>query len=232
MSEATRSRQIALKAVSLVNSGVAIQAALDGVLAAGGLSPRDRHFCSDLVYGYFRNKIRLDFILDKFLKNPSKTSRIARSILGLGLYSLLFQDSTPAWAAIDEAVKLAKKKLDVGGAKVVNGVLRNISRSLDDIREPEWHEKNSPDKWSGLAVFYSIPPGLAVLWRRVYGEEAALNLMRVSSARPWTGIRLNSASPLFAALKKDLDGLVAAGLGRNLGDGGYAFAKAPAPLLE
>ncbi len=57
---------------------------------------------------------------------------VIRAILRMGVYQLKYMDSVPASAACNEAVKLAKKKgLRTACAGFVNGVLRGVSRGLD-----------------------------------------------------------------------------------------------------
>ncbi|MBD5607769.1 MAG: antitermination protein NusB, partial [Desulfovibrio sp.] len=234
MKKTVSARSAALETIRRVEGGVGLQEALDSTLSAVCFDIRDRRLCSDLVYGYFRRKPRLDFIIDRFLKRPEKTSRVMRSILGMGLYGILFQDSVPNYAAIDEAVGMAKRKLGDGPAKTVNAVLRNACRSLAELRDPEWYEKYSPDVWSGKAIWHSVPPPLARLWKTAYGEENASSLMERSSRRPWTGARINSFANGAEELKKELDAIIADGSGEALGENGYVFApgKTPSILLE
>lgn len=234
MKKTVSARSAALDTIRRVESGVGLQEALDSTLSSVALDIRDRRLCSDIVYGYFRRKLQLDFIVDQFLKRPEKTSRLMRAILGMGLYGVLFQDSVPNYAAIDEAVGMAKNKLGAGPAKTVNAVLRNACRSLAELRDPGWYEKYSPDEQSGKAIWHSIPPPLARIWKDAYGEENASLLMKRSSMRPWTGVRLNSSASGRENLKKELDAIIKDGSGEASGENGYVFApgKTPSILLE
>lgn len=82
-----------------------------------------------------------------------------RNILRMALYQILFLDKVPNSAAVDEAVKLAKKYGH--GDKFVNAVLRNYLRGQDKIVWPD--KAKEPVQY--LAVTYSFPLWMA---ERIY----------------------------------------------------------------
>ena len=73
-------------------------------------------FIRELVYGVLRNKMLLDYNINRFLSRPN-IGRAERILLRMGFYQLVFMDAVPEHAAISETVKLAdafvhgKKKL-------------------------------------------------------------------------------------------------------------------------
>lgn len=51
-----------------------------------------------------------------------------KNILRLSIYDMLFMDSTPDYAAINEAVEIAKFMLGSKTGDLVNAILRNMQR--------------------------------------------------------------------------------------------------------
>lgn len=217
-------RQIALQAALLADSGLHVQAALER--CASSLPQRERHFCGDLVCGYLRQRPRLEFILGIFLKKPQKLPRPMLLIMAMALYSLLFQNAVPAYAAIDEAVRLVKKTFGSPLGRVANGALRAMARELDALSDPDWHMRMAADPWAGLALYWGMPLPIANLWRQSYGREQALMLMRRSAARPWTGIRPN---PRFAGYPELVARLEKAAGSEKAGSRGFAFPPGQLP---
>ena len=67
--------------------------------------------------------------------NGWKTSRltnISRSILRLGVYELLYEDTIPYSVTINEAVELAKKYDEEKARPFINGVLNSVKNSLEE----------------------------------------------------------------------------------------------------
>ena len=61
----------------------------------------------------------------------SRISRLARSIMQLAIYEILYVEDVPAGVAISEAVRLAKKYDGDDTGSFVNGILGSFARSLD-----------------------------------------------------------------------------------------------------
>ena len=61
----------------------------------------------------------------------SRISRLARSIMQLAIYEILFVDDVPTGVAVSEAVRLAKKYDGNDTGSFVNGILGSFARSLD-----------------------------------------------------------------------------------------------------
>ena len=60
----------------------------------------------------------------------TRISRLARAIMQLALYEILFVDDVPTGVAISEAVRLAKKYDGDDTGSFVNGILGSFARSL------------------------------------------------------------------------------------------------------
>jgi len=86
-------------------------------------------------------------------------------LLEMAVYQLFFMDRVPDSAAINEAVKLAKKRGLTGLSGFVNGVLRNIARNKENIA--------LPDKNKDLIQYLEIKYPKAVVEHFIndYGSE-------------------------------------------------------------
>ncbi len=66
----------------------------------------------------------------------SRISRLARSVMQLAIYEILYVEDVPTGVAISEAVRLAKKYDGDDTGAFVNGILGSFARSLTPA-EPE-----------------------------------------------------------------------------------------------
>ena len=100
---------------------------LDDMLKTVELSSADRAFASCLLYGVIERRLTLDYILNCVSVTPVKEMKPAvREILRVATYQIMYMDKTPAFAAINEAVELAKKYGADASAGFINGVLAKL----------------------------------------------------------------------------------------------------------
>lgn len=147
------------------------------------IEEQDRRFISEVVYGVIKNKLYLEYILKSYSKGRVKPK--IRIILLLSIYQLLYMDKTPSFAIIDEAVKLSKK---VGGnitGKFVNGILRNIERSKENLG---LKFKNDAEKF---CIEHSCPEELYNILKKQYGKDKAENIIRAFNEKSKNSIRYN-----------------------------------------
>jgi transcription antitermination factor NusB len=85
----------------------------------------------DLVMGVIANVERLDSLLQEAAPAlpVSQIAVVDRNVLRIGLYQLLYDESVPDFAAINEAVELAKRFGGERSAAFVNGVLRAVQQA-------------------------------------------------------------------------------------------------------
>ena len=103
-------------------------------------------------------------------------------------YQLVFLDRIPDYAAVNEAVALAKTRGGAKAAGFVNGVLRSFLRQAHRNIAP-----NSEDlSLAALAIEYSHPPWLVQCWCEEFGGESARELMRANNERAPLVLRVNS----------------------------------------
>ena len=167
------------------------------------LEENERAFLKRLLDGVTERRITLDYVIDSFAKVPMRKQKPPiRVLLRLGAYQILYMDFIPDYSAVDECVKLARKKglSDLSG--VVNAVLRNISRNKENI---SWPDKNE-DVVKYMSVKYSAPEWIVKLLISEQGEENARAVLECSiSVRPVTA-RVNlSKTSVREVLTKDLN---------------------------
>ena len=134
------------------------------------LDKSSRGFITRLYEGTIEKRLYLDFIIDGYSKTPVKKMKpIIMLLLEMAVYQLFFMDRVPDSAAINEAVKLAKKRGLTGLSGFVNGVLRTIARNKENIALPD---KNK-DLIQYLEIKYSTPRTVVEYLIKDYGNEEA-----------------------------------------------------------
>ena len=149
--------------------------------------PENPAFIRELVYGVLENKILLDYYLDNLIPSGiKKVKKKEATLLRLGIYQLIFMDSVPDYAAVNETVTIAKK-LVRGREGFINGVLRGYMKKGNEIKLPD----ESKDLKNYLSVKYSFPTWLIDKWEEQYGIEECKLLLEASNSRPQLSIRVN-----------------------------------------
>ena len=138
------------------------------------LDKSSRGFITRLYEGTIEKRLYLDFIIDGYSKTPVKKMKpIIMLLLEMAVYQLFFMDRVPDSAAINEAVKLAKKRGLTGLSGFVNGVLRNIARNKENIALPD---KNK-DLIQYLEIKYSTPRTVVEYLIKDYGNHEAEEIL-------------------------------------------------------
>ncbi len=200
---ASPGRKIAFEVLLRVEAGGAYASrALDAALArAGALDRREASLATELVYGTLRRALALDAALARFSSRPlAELDPAARVALRLGAYQLLHH-STPAHAAVGEAVALAKRADHGRAAGYVNAVLRALAR---DPRLPD-PPPFEADPAGHVAAAEALPEWIAEEWVAWLGPSEALALARAMNEPAPLALRARDRSSL-------LDKLHAAGI--------------------
>ena len=195
-------REAAYKALlAIERDGSCSNLELSKMLASDGLS--NKGFIREIVYGVTENKIYLDYILDKFIKKgASKTKLQALIILRMGVYQILFMNSVPNYAAVNESVALARR-FARGTDGFINGVLRNFIRNMESASEID-----VKGQLEYLSIRYSCQLKLVEELVSMLGFEHAKVLLEHAGHRPPLSIRVNIAK---ISLKELADRLRAKG---------------------
>ncbi|MEX0771247.1 MAG: 16S rRNA (cytosine(967)-C(5))-methyltransferase RsmB [Balneolaceae bacterium] len=155
---------------------------------ADELEPRDRARVREYVQNVLRKRSYLDFLIGEFSSiSMDEMKPQLKNILRLGLYDMLFMESTPDYAAINEAVEIAKFTLGSKSGDLVNAILRNIQRDLENLPKPQFEERSKL-----VATTFSHPEWLVKRWSKRFGEREAFQLMQANNQPPQFYIRVNN----------------------------------------
>ena len=201
-------RSIALKLLlDYEDSGKYVNLSLNSHLA-DKLSREERAQLTVLLYTTVERKITLDYIIGALSgRGADGLSSHTLGVLRLGVCQILYMDSIPDFAAVNETVKLAKNP---GERSLVNGVLRAVIRRRDDLPMPD-KKKNAARYYS---VAYSLPLATVRHFIASLGEEESVKLFESFNCEPPLTVTVNT-------LRVSVDDFVA-----NLEKAGYVATRA------
>lgn len=183
-------RQVALQILHTIDTQQAYtDLALRHTLQYSALDRRDRAFVTDCVYGVVRWRERIDWLLQQVCRRPFETlTPWIRNVLRLGTYQCLWMHKVPPWAAVNEAVQLARRFEHQGSAQFVNGVLRTLLRQHATFVLPD--AQGHPA--AHLGILTSHPQWLVERWLQRYGWERTLALCTANTQIPGITLRTNT----------------------------------------
>lgn len=160
--------------------------ALDGVLQNSDISSRDKAFISRLFYGVIERRETLDYVISLYSSKPiKKLDTVILETLRMGIYQLLYMDSVPDNAAVNESVELVKQLGKKSAAPFMNAVLRSFIRSDKKFDLPK-------DNLQRFCVQYSCSSELADKLIKQYGEEKASEFLKRSLEPHKLYLRVNN----------------------------------------
>ena len=116
-------------------------------------------FIKRICQGTTERLIEIDAVINSFSKVKVKKQKpFIRTLLRMSVYQIMYMDSVPDSAAVNEAVKLAKRHHFGQLSGFVNGVLRSIARGYKDLDFPE-------------NIKYSMPEWLYELFKSQYPDN-------------------------------------------------------------
>jgi 16S rRNA (cytosine967-C5)-methyltransferase len=175
---------------------------LDAELKSSELSDLDKGLLNEIVHGVLRWQSKLDWVLNGFSHgNFAKSEINVKNTLRVALYQILFLERIPHAAAVNEGVEFIKRIRGDKPAGMVNGVLRNIIRSIEGIRYPDPAE----DRLQYLAVFYAHPQWMVKRWLERFGQEETERLLMANNERPSLSLRINRLKTDLAAFRRQLE---------------------------
>ncbi|PRR78978.1 Ribosomal RNA small subunit methyltransferase B [Clostridium liquoris] len=185
------SRKIALDILEeVLNKNAYSNIAINNKLNRHNLGDKDKALVTEIVYGTLKYKYTIDKILDYHLKNGIKNlDNYVLNILRIGIYQIRYLDKIPAFAAVNECVKLGKNK-SKGASKLINGVLRNYLRS-------ENINYCTGDELDKISFEYSFPKWMVKLFVQQYGLEIGVNILKGLNTIPSVTVRVNNLKGNF-----------------------------------
>ncbi len=181
-------REVALCVLlSVTEGGRKSDVCLRETLRESSLSAKDRALVKIIVDGALDHLIRLDHIIQRYLKRPiGFLNTEAKGILRISVYQILFLDRVPDAAVCNEAVELTKTRGLKQLSGFVNAVLRNVVRDKEAGKEAE---ENYKDK----SVYLSVPKWLYKKLCSDNGEKKAEEIARVWLEKRPVTVRLNTS---------------------------------------
>ena len=138
---------------------------LTSAMDSHNLTNQDKAFATKVFYGTIERKLTLDYILQKHLSKPlSKMDKEVAAIMRSGLYQILYMESVPDYAAINQAVGLCPVFKKTSAKGLVNAVLRKC-------RDFDIEKETFKDKITELSVKYSVNTEIINIIMKDYGEE-------------------------------------------------------------
>ena len=186
--ESVNTREIAVNALyEILEQGAYSHIMMNDVLSKYQyLDKNMRSYINRTVLGTVEKKLTLDYIIDNYSKTKTKKLKPwIRTSLRLAVYEILFMDSVPDHAAVDEAVRTVKKHGLKSLSGFCNGVLRSIVRGKEagDIAKLLNEAPNEAK--------YSIPEWIIDLWVSQYGSETAETICEGFLENPDLSVRVD-----------------------------------------
>ena len=177
-------RRVALSVINdVLNNDAYANIALNEKIKSENLTELDKKLVTQLVYGTISKKITLDWYTKPYVK---KAKKWAKNLLAMTVYQIIYMDRIPTSAAVDEAVKIAKKQGDQRLSGFVNGVLRNFTRAelrtFDEIS----------DSTEKLGIQYSMPADLTQKFVKQFGFGKTLKIFQSLEEPSRASLRVNT----------------------------------------
>ncbi len=183
-------RRLAVEILNRIDEAAAYaEPLLDAALSGTALAnPHDRGLLTELVYGTLRMRGRLDWIIGQLYRGDAAALETGvRNILRTGLYQLWYTDRIPPFAAVNEAVGIARKTCPAASG-LVNALLRTALRKKDAIAWPDM----AKDPGKAISVIHSHPRWLVERWLDEFGIDETIAICRANNAVPPLALRVNS----------------------------------------
>lgn len=237
-------REVAVSLLIKAGVNTPIQALVDTALKQTHFSSQEAALLTELVYGYLRSEIRINWFLGLFLKSSGKLPPVMKAILGVAAYELLHLPRIPPHASVNIAVRQVRRRFGPSLAAVANGVLRSLARLVekegnkietlerDQIQRffpfpAVWYTQRLPDRLQKYSVYYSVPQWILSLWEKHYGWEKTEILAQASCCIPVPCIRVNRSRPEWKKLHQQLSTM-----GEAIGLSGVRFSESRPSLLR
>lgn len=190
-------RELALDAYTrIMDEGGYSNIILNDMIGREGLPANDRGLLTEIVYGTISRRLTIHFHIRPFIR--TKLKRWQRNLLDITVYQIIWLERVPNYAAINEAVDIAKKRGGPQAANAINAILRSFERkplqSYGDIRSST----------ARLSIEASIPEWIISHWKTHHGMDGAREIAMALGSRPKMYIRTNTARISRAALVEKL----------------------------
>ena len=174
-----------------------------------GLEKRERAWCRRVSYGIQRFRGRIDYLLDLHTSRClSDVDPAVLDVLRIGLYETFYMDGIPQYAAVSQAVELAKK---VGHSSTgfVNAVLRSVARK--GVGQENFPDGDT-DPLAFLSTWGSHPDWLIERWLSRWSVEEVRSLVNANNEVPPIFLNCLGRDLVEAVSELDRRGIKAKGI--------------------
>lgn len=177
------------------------------------LSPADEGLAAELAIGVSRHRITCEHIASKFYRGRWAGVAITQRVnIAVGIYQLCFLDRIPEYAAVDQAVRIARR-YGKGATAVTNAILRQVAENRGDIvarmgdypprrflildseRGRLFTDDVFPDPSRRLLEYliaqYAHPSWLVERWNRRFKTALCRDVLEAGQRRPVLSLRAN-----------------------------------------
>lgn len=149
----------------------------------------DQRLYIRLLYGSLENLLLIDKIIESISgRKISKIDTIARGMIRISIYQLIFSDRIPAYAVINEAVELTKQRKPKA-AGFVNAVLRGVLREYHKMNDKEDFLAQYSNK--NLSLQFSHANWIIKKLEQDYSQNQVKEILKHHQEPPALTIRLN-----------------------------------------
>ena len=181
-------------------SGKYVNLALNSHLL-DNVSADERRRVTALLYTTLERKLTIDYYICTLAnRSLSDIDAGTLNILRLGACQIVYMDSVPDYAAVNESVALGRNK---GEKAFVNALLRSLSRAKESDTLPMPNREKSPQRF--LSVKYSFPLWICKMFYSLYGEAGAEAILDRFNSAQYTDIVVNTTKITKAEYRKILE---------------------------
>ena len=192
-------RRAAFDILRRVEAEGAYASVLISRLPESNLSREDRALAQEIALGVLRRRRLLDYFIERYSRRaPTRLDLSVLIALRMGLYQLRYLTRIPQRAAVNESVNLVKMARVASAAGMVNAVLRNAARHMDEVPAVE-----ISDPLEKLSVELSHPRWMLERWMKSFGEGEARALALANNEPPPTAFRINTSGDETLARLQD-----------------------------
>lgn len=183
-------RTLAVKVLTRVERTDAyLDKMIDYEIKTEQLNDYDKSLLNEICHGVIRWMRRLDWFLNGFYRGQwEKCMPEVKNTLRVALYQILFLNKIPDYAAVNEATEFIKRISTQKHADVVNGLLRTIIRTKEELVYPT----REIDEVKYLGIMQSHPNWMVKRWIHRFGFDDAEKLAEANNKRPILTIRINT----------------------------------------
>src|SRR5215216_3590761 len=161
---------------------------LIAALPQSNLSREDRALAQEITLGVLRWQRSLDYFIERYSRRPVKRLDLSVLIsLRMGLYQMRHLARIPQSAAVNESVNLVKIARARSAAGMVNAVLRNAARYLQETAG-----EDVGDQAERESIEVSHPRWMLERWAAWLGETESRALALADNEPPLTAFRVNT----------------------------------------